>query len=128
MPEFYESDTVWVSPGYRVDAMVKMPAEKQTLCLVARSVNDLPGSVIAVVDVDPSAGAPTAVNLPEESAVAAVAPPTTWMGMVDGQMQQVSCDSAQSIHQKVDLPQDHPVAALPRAMSRRREEACERSP
>src|SRR5262249_30131249 len=36
MPEFYKSDTVWVSPGYRIDTMVKMPAKKQTLCLVAR--------------------------------------------------------------------------------------------
>lgn len=103
MPEFYRSDTVWVSPGYRVDAMVKMPAEKQTLCLVARSVTDQLGTVIAVVDVDPAAGAPTEVNLPEESAVAVVAPPTTWTGMVDGQMQQVSCDSVQTIHQKVVL-------------------------
>ena len=103
MPQFYKSDTVWVSPGYRVDAMVKMQAEKQTLCLVSRGVTDPLGSVIAVIDVDPSAGSPTEVTLPEESAVAAVAPPTTWMGMVDGQMTQVSCDSVQTIHQKVVL-------------------------
>ncbi|MFT3775800.1 MAG: multicopper oxidase domain-containing protein [Minicystis sp.] len=94
---------MWVSPGYRVDLMVKMPAEKQTLCLVSRRIADPLGTVVAIVDVDPSAGAPTETNMPEESAVAAVAPPTTWTGMVDGQMTEVSCDSVQTVHQKVVL-------------------------
>ena len=38
-------------------------------CLVGRRPNDLLGSVIAIVDVDPSAGEPTEVNLPAESIV-----------------------------------------------------------
>lgn len=103
LPQLYESDTVWVSPGYRADVMVKMPAEKQTLCLVGRRPNDLLGSVIAVIDVDESAGDPTEVNLPEEEDVAAHAPPTSWMGTVDGQTMEVNCDTLNTIHQKVVL-------------------------
>jgi L-ascorbate oxidase len=103
LPQLYESDTVWVSPGYRVDLMVKMPAAKQTLCLVGRRVNDPLGSVIAIIDVDESAGAPTETTMPEESAVGALAPPTTWTGMVDGQMTEVSCDSVTSVHQDMVL-------------------------
>lgn len=103
LPQFYKSDTVWVSPGYRVDVMLKMPAQNQTLCLVGRRPNDLLGSVIAIVEVTDAAGAPTEVNLPSEADVAAHAPPTTWTGMVDGQMTEVSCDSVKSVHQKVVL-------------------------
>ncbi len=103
LPALYKSDTMWVSPGYRIDAAVKMPAEKQTLCLVARRPSDLLGSVMAVIDVDPAAGAPTETSLPDESAVAALAKPTKWMGLVDGKMQEVSCDSVQTVHQKVAL-------------------------
>lgn len=113
LPQFYTSDTVWVSPGYRVDVMVKMPAEQQTLCLVARRVNDLLGSVIAVIDVSASAGEPTEVNMPSEAAVAAVAPPTTWQGVVDGQMTEVSCDSVKEIHQKVVLLVPTPGSSPP---------------
>ncbi|WP_437682494.1 multicopper oxidase family protein [Sorangium sp. So ce131] len=103
LPQFYRSDTVWVSPGYRADVMVKMPEEEQTLCLVGRRPNDLLGSVIAIVDVDGGAGEPTEVNLPEEAAVAALAPPTSWTGMVDGKTTEVSCDSVETVHQKVVL-------------------------
>ncbi|MCK6589402.1 MAG: multicopper oxidase domain-containing protein, partial [Polyangiaceae bacterium] len=103
LPQFYTSDTVWVSPGYRADVVVKMPEGEQTLCLVARRVNDLLGSVIAIVEVSASAGEPTEVNMPDEAAVVAVAPPTTWQAMVDGQMTEVSCDSVKEIHQKVVL-------------------------
>ncbi len=103
LPAFYRSDTLWVSPGYRIDAMVKMPAEKQTLCLVARRPFDPLGSVMAIVDLDPAAGEATATELPDEATVGALAPPTTWTGMVDGQMQEVSCDSVKTIHQKVAL-------------------------
>jgi len=46
LPAFYRSDTMWVSPGYRIDAMVKMPAEKQTLCLVARRQPHQHGGVL----------------------------------------------------------------------------------
>lgn len=103
LPQLYKSDTVWVSPGYRVDVMVKMPSEKQTLCLVGRRPNDLTGSLIAIVDVDESAGEPTEVNMPEEADIAAVAPPTTFPGMVGGQMTDVSCDTLKTISQKVVL-------------------------
>jgi len=103
LPQFYKSDTIWVSPGYRVDSMVKMPTEKQTLCLVSRRIRDLTGSVLAVVAVDPSAGEPTEVNLPQESAVAAFAKPTSWNGTVEGKQMQVSCDSVQTPQQKVVL-------------------------
>mgnify|MGYP000965603631 CR=1 FL=1 len=103
LPAFYKSETMWVSPGYRIDAAVKMPSEKQTLCLVARRPSDMLGSVMMVIDVDPAAGTATETNLPDEKAVAALAPPTTWMGMVDGKMQEVSCDSVKTVHQKVAL-------------------------
>ncbi|MDC0683641.1 multicopper oxidase family protein [Sorangium atrum] len=103
LPQFYRSDTVWVSPGYRADVMVKMPEGKQTLCLVGRRPNDLLGSVIAIVDVDPGAGEPTEVNLPAEADVAALAPPTSWTGTVDGEQMEVSCDSVETVHQKVVL-------------------------
>lgn len=103
LPQLYRSDTVWVSPGYRADVVVKMPAEQQTLCLVGRRVADPLGSVIAIIDVNASAGEPTEVNMPREEDVAAVAPPTTWTGMVDGKMTEVSCDSVETVHQKVVL-------------------------
>lgn len=103
LPQFYKSDTMWISPGYRIEAVVKMPAEKQTLCLVGRRVSDPLGSVFAIFDVDAANGEATEVNMPEESAIAAIAKPTTWMGMVDGQMQQVSCESVKTIHQKTVL-------------------------
>lgn len=103
LPQFYKSDTIWVSPGYRADVMMKMPSEKQTLCLVGRRVTDQLGSVIAIVEVDPSAGEPTEVNMPEESAVAAVAPPTKWTGSVNGQSMEVSCDSVKEVNQKLVL-------------------------
>ncbi|UQA58641.1 multicopper oxidase family protein [Polyangium aurulentum] len=103
LPKFYKSDTVWVSPGYRVDVMMKMPAQNGTLCLVGRRPNDLLGSVIAIVDVNDAAGAPTEVNMPSEADVAAHAPPTTWTGMVDGQTTEVSCDAVKTVHQKVVL-------------------------
>lgn len=103
LPKFYKSDTVWVSPGYRADVMVKMPEERQTLCLVGRRPNDLLGSVIAIIDVDESAGEPTEVNLPDEAAVGALAPPTSWTGTVDGQTMEVSCDTVKTVHQKVVL-------------------------
>jgi L-ascorbate oxidase len=103
LPKFYKSDTMWISPGYRIESVVKMPAEKQTLCMVGRRVNDLLGSVFAIIDVDPANGEATETNMPEESAIAAIAKPTTWTGMVDGQMQEVSCDSVKTIHQKVAL-------------------------
>ena len=103
LPQFYKSDTIWVSPGYRVDSMVKMPTEKQTLCLVSRRIRDLTGSLIAVIDVDPAAGEPTEVNLPEQSAVSAHAQPTSWMGTVEGKSMQVSCDSVKTPQQKVVL-------------------------
>jgi L-ascorbate oxidase len=113
LPQFYKSDTVWVSPGYRADVMVKMPAEKQTLCLVGRRIADPQGSVIAIVDVDGSAGEPTEVDLPAEADVAALAPPTTWKGVVDGQMTEVSCDSVKKVHQKVVLLVPTPGEAPP---------------
>jgi FtsP/CotA-like multicopper oxidase with cupredoxin domain len=103
LPRFHRSDTMWVSPGYRIDALVKMPPARQTLCLVARRPSDPLGSPMLVVDVDPAAGAATEVDLPDEAAVTALSPPTTWMGLVDGRMQEVSCDSVKSVHQKVVL-------------------------
>lgn len=113
LPQFYRSDTVWVSSGYRVDAMVKMPQEKQTLCLVGRRVRDLTGSVLAVVDVDPAAGSPTEVNLPEESAVTAHAKPTRWMGTVEGKQQEVACDTVKTAQQKVVLLVPTPEGSPP---------------
>ncbi|MFO0748239.1 MAG: multicopper oxidase domain-containing protein [Myxococcota bacterium] len=103
MPHYYKDDTVWVSPGYRVDSFVAMPSEPQTLCLVGRRVHDLAGSVIAIVDVRSDAGAPTTTTVPDEAEVTALAMPTSWTGVVDGVEQTVSCDSVTTIHQRVGL-------------------------
>lgn len=103
MPHYYTDDTVWVSPGYRVDAFVAMPATEATLCLVGRRVHDLAGSVIAVVNVRASAGAATTTTMPSEAAVTALAKPTSWTGVVDGVTQTVSCDSVTEVHQRVGL-------------------------
>jgi len=93
LPQFYRSDTVWVSPGYRVDVLVKMPDAPQTLCLVGRRPNDVLGSVVAIVDVEASAGEPTETELPDEATVAALAPSTELAG---------DCEDAQ-VDQKVVL-------------------------
>ncbi|AKT42598.1 multicopper oxidase family protein [Chondromyces crocatus] len=103
LPQFYESDTAWVSPGYRIDLVVKMPEEEQTLCLVARRVTDPLGSVIASIEVTEKAGAPTETRLPREADVAKLAPPTTWTGQVDGVTREVSCEAVTEVHQKVVL-------------------------
>lgn len=103
LPQFYKSDTVWVSPGYRADVMVKMPSQKQTLCLVSRRVADMQGTVMAIIEVDESAGKATELNMPKEADVSAHAPPTSWMGVVDGKMTEVSCDTVKTTHQKVVL-------------------------
>lgn len=101
LPQFYTTDTMWVSPGYRIDALMKMPAEKQVLCMVARRPNDILGSVMMIIDVDPANGEASSTEMPAEADITAVAPPITWMGKVDGQMVQASCESIQKIHQKV---------------------------
>lgn len=51
MQQYYETDTVWVSPGYRVDSFIQMPQQKGTLCLVGRRTHDLAGSVIGIIQV-----------------------------------------------------------------------------
>ncbi len=103
MPHYYRNDTVWVSPGYRVDSFVQMPTAPQTLCLVGRRTHDLAGSVIAIVEVRSDRGAATTTQMPAESVVTAHAPPVTWTGNVDGAMTQVSCESVTRIHQRVGL-------------------------
>ncbi len=103
LPQFYKSDTVWVSPGYRADVMIKMPEAKQTLCLVSRRVADPLGTVMAIIDVDPAAGEPTEVNMPVEADVTKLAPPTHWTGNVHGQTMDVSCDSVKEVDQKLVL-------------------------
>ena len=108
LPQYFESDTVWVSPGYRVDSFMQMPDTAQTLCLVGRRTHDLEGSVIAVIKVE--AGEPTSTDFPAEADVAATAPPVTWTGRVDGVEQQVTCESVNTIHQRVGLLMP-PVAA-----------------
>lgn len=103
LPQFYRSDTAWLSPGYRVDAMVKMPGDKKTLCLIGRRVRDPLGSVLAVVDVDPAVGMATETTLPDEAAVGRFARPISWTGTVAGQSMQVSCESVKTVQQKVVL-------------------------
>ncbi|NUP11884.1 MAG: multicopper oxidase domain-containing protein [Polyangiaceae bacterium] len=102
MQKFFVSDEMWVSPGYRVDALVKMPQEKQTLCLVS-TPEFLESTAIAVLKVDPAAGDPTETNMPDETALADVAPPTTWTASVDGVETEVGCDTVTTVHQKIVL-------------------------
>ena len=101
LPQYFRTDTVWVSPGYRVDAFMQMPDTAQTLCLVGRRTHDLDGSVIAVIRVEE--GTATSTAFPTEAEVTATAPPVTWTGRVDGVEQQVTCDTIDTIHQRVGL-------------------------
>lgn len=103
LPRYYRNDTVWVSPGYRVDSFVQMPNTPQTLCLVGRRTRDLAGSVLAIIEVRSDRGAATATQIPDEAVIMRHAPPVTWQGRVDGQMTTVSCDSVTRIHQRVGL-------------------------
>jgi L-ascorbate oxidase len=41
LPRYYRNDTVWVSPGYRVDTFVADAQHPADLCLVGRRVHDL---------------------------------------------------------------------------------------
>lgn len=122
LPRYYRNDTVWVSPGYRVDAFVAMPSTPQTLCLVGRRPRDLLGSVIAVVEVRGDRGAATTTQVPPEAVVSRHAPPITWTGRVDGAMTQVSCESVTRVHQRVGLLM--PPVALPSTTQRSRGGAC----
>jgi len=105
LPHFFRTDTLWVSPGYRADLLVKMPNEDTTLCLVERRVRDLEGTVIAIVNVDSRIGVASETELPDEATVTALAPATTFRATVDGVEQEVSCDSMAARHydQKVAL-------------------------
>jgi FtsP/CotA-like multicopper oxidase with cupredoxin domain len=126
LPRYYRNDTVWVSPGYRVDTFVAMPTTPQTLCLVGRRPLDLLGSVIAVVEVRGDRGAPTATQLPPESVVSRHAPPITWPGRVDGAATQVSCESVTRVHQRVGLLM--PPVSLPSTTRQSRGGACTPGP
>lgn len=117
LPRYYRNDTMWVSPGYRIDAFVQMPATAQTLCLVGRRPRDPLGSVVAVVEVRADRGAATATALPPESVLAAHAPPVTWMGNVDGATTEVSCASVTRVHQRVGLLMPPVPLASPTQMS-----------
>ncbi len=103
LPHYYRNPVAWVSPGYRIDAFVPMPATPQTLCLVGRRTHDLTGSVIAIVEVRADAPRATSTAIPPESVVTAHAPPITWAGRVDGASTQVSCESVTRVHQRVGL-------------------------
>lgn len=102
MPHYYRNDTVWVSPGYRVDSFVQMPTTPQVLCLVGRRTHDPLGSVIAIVEVR-AGRTPTTTQMPAESVVTSHAPPVSWMGNVNGAMTQVSCETVTQVHQRVGL-------------------------
>jgi FtsP/CotA-like multicopper oxidase with cupredoxin domain len=94
LTQWFTTDTVWMSPGYRVDAMVKMPDADVTLCLVERRVRDLNGTAVAVVHVDARAGDPTETALPEEAAVGAHSLPTTYRARLGGGPEvEVSCEN-----------------------------------
>jgi len=91
LPRFYVSDTAWMSPGYRIDAMVQMPAEEQTLCLVSQRTRDTDGTLTAIVQVDARAGTPTEDSMPAEADIVAIARPTSWTGLVNDETREVSC-------------------------------------
>lgn len=64
LPRYYRNPTVWVSPGYRVDSFVQMPASPQPLCLVGRRTHDPLASVIGIIEVRADAPRATATELP----------------------------------------------------------------
>jgi len=113
LPQLYRDDTVWLSPGYRVDAMIQMPEQPATYCLVARRPNDLGGSAILILDVTPDAGPVTETHLPDEAAVAKLAMPTSWTQLVDGQEKTISCDTMTEPDQKIVLLAPTPEVLLP---------------
>lgn len=106
LPQFFQTDTLWMSPGYRADMLVKMPETSETLCLVERRVRDLEGTAIAVIHVDERAGTPTSTTLPSESAIAATAPSTTIRGALGGVVQDVTCENT------ANRPSDQRVVLL----------------
>jgi FtsP/CotA-like multicopper oxidase with cupredoxin domain len=93
LPHFFRTDTLWMSPGYRADLLIQMPDSDTTLCLVERRARDLDGTAIAIIHVDARAGTATQTALPDEAAVTALAPPTTFRAKLGGQLQEVSCES-----------------------------------
>lgn len=112
MPAFYQNDDIWVSPGYRVDSFVQMPETPQTLCLVGTRTHDLAGTVLAIVDVRDDVGLPTTTDMPTEEEVVAVAPPVAWTGLMDGETKTISCETVDTIHQRVGLLMP-PVPIMP---------------
>lgn len=107
LPQPYTRPWTFMASGYRVESMLKMPPVDQTLCLCATRSDvpqtPAPDDVILIVNVDGSAGPPTETNLPTAAALAAVAPATSWMGNVNGQVVLASCPTVSTIHQKVVL-------------------------
>ena len=93
MPQFFTTDTSWMSPGYRVDVLLAMPDEDTTLCLVERRVRDVDGTAVAIVQVDTRAGAPTSTTMPAEADVVAEAIPITFTAKMDGVSQEISCEN-----------------------------------
>lgn len=108
MPRIFLRDYWFMSPGYRVDALVKMPDEETTLCVQAYRSNSFadatvaqvptPGTfpatdLVAIISVHRSAGEPTSTELLTDAELAAVAPPTTWRGQFKGEEVEVSCEN-----------------------------------
>lgn len=101
MPETFAGDYIFLSPGYRIEAMVGGSAFKDgdTYCLVAGrfgqgdnigstapTLEDIrlrlhDGDVVAMLNVTEKAGKPTATAMPDFAAIAKLAPSTTLDGV-----------------------------------------------
>jgi len=106
LQQTFTRDWVFMSPGYRVDALVQMPDEPTTLCMVAWRTDSLsdvteapdpteapPFDLIAIVSVHGDAAEATSTTLVTDSELAAVAPPVAWNGSFRGESDvPVSCE------------------------------------
>ncbi len=128
LPATYESDYLFMSPGYRIDTMVGGPAfaDGDTWCLVAarflqdngtsggpESPPEVPdddaiatafendGDVVMIVNVATSYGTATETTFPTSDAVAAVAPSTT----IEGVSASDRCDAAAVIDDPAEIDQ-----------------------
>ncbi len=108
LPKTFERNWWFMSPGYRIDLLVKMPAEETTLCVQAYRSDSLADltkiqepeigmfpaeDLLAIIRVHPGAGQATSTRLLTDAELATVAPPVSWTGRFQGRDGvRVSCD------------------------------------
>lgn len=110
LTQSFTRQSLFFSPGYRMEVLVALPPTEQTWCLIAARPTDLTvpdgglpvfpdvGNVLAVIQTKEAAGAPSLDALPPaaelDALLASIAPPTAWTDTVRGVPGvTVSCDN-----------------------------------